>query len=107
MNDGHLQHMGVGACAGLGAKYLSRQNSKTLAMLGSGGMARTYAAAIGRVRPIERIRVFSPTKANREAYANEKDEKARLIASRGAKSTLILPPSCFILVWGGPFSPAY
>jgi ornithine cyclodeaminase/alanine dehydrogenase-like protein (mu-crystallin family) len=71
MNDGYLQHMRVGACAGLGAKYLSRQNSTTLGMLGSGGMARTYAEAICRVRRIERIRVFSPTRNHRENYARE------------------------------------
>ncbi len=71
MNDGYLQHMRVGACAGLGAKYLSRKNSKVIGMLGSGGMARSYAKAICQVRPIERIRVFSPTKANRQRYAEE------------------------------------
>jgi len=71
MNDGYLQHMRVGACAGLGAKYLSRQDSKTIGMLGSGGMARSYAKAICQVRPIERIRLFSPTKANRQRYAEE------------------------------------
>lgn len=71
MNDGYLQHMRVGACAGLGTKYLSRKNSKVLGMIGSGGMARTYAMAIKEVRPIEVMRVFSPTKANREAYARE------------------------------------
>lgn len=71
MNDGYLQHMRVGTCAGLGAKYLSRQESKLLGMLGSGGMARTYAMAICQVRPIERIRVFSPTKENRLRYAEE------------------------------------
>ncbi len=75
MNDGYLQHMRVGACAGLGTKYLSRRNSKVLAMLGSGGMARTYATAIKQVRPIELMRVFSPTKANREAYAREMKDK--------------------------------
>jgi alanine dehydrogenase len=75
MNDGYLQHMRVGACAGLGAKYLSRENSKTLGMLGSGGMARTYAEAICRVRRIEKIRVFSPTKANRENYARDMEAK--------------------------------
>jgi alanine dehydrogenase len=63
--------MRVGACAGLGTKYLARQNSKVLAMIGSGGMARTYAEAIKHVRPIEVMRVFSPTKTNREAYAAE------------------------------------
>ena len=71
MNDGYLQHMRVGACAGLGTKYLARKNAKVLAMIGSGGMARTYAAAIKEVRPIQTLRVFSPTKANREAYAAE------------------------------------
>ena len=75
MNDGFLQHMRVGACAGLGTKYLSRKNSKVLAMIGSGGMARTYATAIKEVRPIETMRVFSPTKANRERYAQEMTEQ--------------------------------
>ncbi len=75
MNDGYLQHMRVGACAGLGTKYLARQNSKVMAMIGSGGMARTYAEAIKLVRPIEIMRVFSPTKKNREAYAAEITEK--------------------------------
>ena len=44
-------------------------------MIGSGGMARTYAEAIKQVRPIETMRVFSPTKANRDAYAAEMTEK--------------------------------
>jgi len=44
-------------------------------MIGSGGMARSYAEAIKHVRPIEVMRVFSPTKANREAYAAEMTEK--------------------------------
>lgn len=75
MNDGYLQHMRVGACAGLGAKYLARKDSRVLGMLGSGGMARTYAMAIKEVRPIQEIRVFSPTKANRESYAAEMKER--------------------------------
>ncbi|HVO93618.1 MAG TPA: ornithine cyclodeaminase family protein [Terriglobales bacterium] len=75
MNDGYLQHMRVGACAGLGTKYLAREDSTVLAMIGSGGMARTYAEAIKLVRPIEVMRVFSPTKKNREAFAAEMTEK--------------------------------
>jgi len=75
MNDGYLQHMRVGACAGLGTKYLARQDSTVLAMIGSGGMARTYAEAIKLVRPIEIMRVFSPTKHNREVFAEEMTEK--------------------------------
>jgi alanine dehydrogenase len=38
-------------------------------------MARTYAEAIKQVRPIEVMRVFSPTKGNRDAFAAEMTEK--------------------------------
>ena len=74
MNDGFLQHMRVGACAGLGTKYLSQKNSKVLAMIGSGGMARTYAMAIKEVRPIKTI-VSSPHENKPKAYAQEMTEQ--------------------------------
>ena len=51
MNDGRLQHDRVGAGAGLGAKYLAREDSRTVAMIGSGGMARSYLDALCHVRP--------------------------------------------------------
>src|SRR5215212_10776266 len=75
MNDGIIQHMRVGGGAGLGAKYLSREDSHIVGMIGSGGMARTYLQAFCAVRDIHKVRVFSPTKANREAYAAEMSEK--------------------------------
>ncbi len=71
MNDGHLQHMRVGAGAGLGVRYLSRKDSSVVGMLGSGGMARTYLQAFCNERPIRKVRVYSPTKKNRESYAAE------------------------------------
>lgn len=75
INDGYLQHMRVGGGAGLGAKYLARKDAKAVGMLGSGGMARTYLKAFCAVRPIETVKVYSPTKANREAYAAEMSEE--------------------------------
>ena len=71
LNDGIIQHMRVAATAGVAAKYLSRGDSETLGILGSGGMARTHTAALCTVRPIKRIRVFSPTPAHREEFAGE------------------------------------
>ncbi|MDA1036150.1 MAG: ornithine cyclodeaminase family protein [Chloroflexi bacterium] len=75
INDGIIQHMRVGGGAGLGAKYLSREDSHTVGMIGSGGMARTYLQAFCSVRDIRKVKVFSPTKKNREAYAAEMTEK--------------------------------
>ncbi len=75
MNDGVLHHVRVGATAGVAAKHLSREDSTVLGIVGSGGMAETYAEAICNVRPIEEIRVYSPTAANREAFAAKMAEK--------------------------------
>ncbi len=71
VNDGVLQHMRVGGGAGIGVKHLSRPDSAVVGMLGSGGMARTYLEAICAVRSIAGVRVYSPTRANRERYAAE------------------------------------
>ena len=78
INDGVLQHMRVGGCAGLGAKLLSREDASVVGMFGSGGMARTYLQAFHEVRKIEEVRAYSPTRANREAYAAEMSEQLGL-----------------------------
>jgi ornithine cyclodeaminase/alanine dehydrogenase-like protein (mu-crystallin family) len=78
INDGIIQHMRVGGCAGLGAKYLSREDSSVIGLFGSGGMARTYLLAFNQVRKIREVRVYSPTRKNREAYANEMSQKLGL-----------------------------
>ena len=71
INDGYLQHMRVGAGAGLGVRYLAREDSRVVGMLGSGGMARSYLEAFCNERPITKVRVYSPTKEHREGYAAE------------------------------------
>lgn len=71
INDGVLQHKRVGADSAIGAKYMARENGSRLGMFGSGGMARSHIEAFRLVRTIESLKVFSPTRANREAYAQE------------------------------------
>jgi alanine dehydrogenase len=71
INDGILQHMRVGGSAGLGVEALARDDAATLAMMGSGGMAETYLEAIAAVRPLRLVKVYSPTREHREAYARE------------------------------------
>jgi len=78
INDGIIQHMRVGGCAGLGAKYLSREDSSVVGVLGSGGMARTYLMAFNEVRKLGEVRVYSPTKRNRDAFATEMSQRLEL-----------------------------
>jgi len=75
INDGILQHMRVGAGAGLGAKYLARANSKVVGMIGSGGMARTYLDALCNARPVEKVKAFSPKRENLLRYAKQMETR--------------------------------
>ncbi|MBL4722067.1 MAG: ornithine cyclodeaminase family protein [Alphaproteobacteria bacterium] len=71
INDGILQHMRVGAGAGLGVRYLARENAKIVGIIGSGGMAETYLEAFLAVRDIQEVRVYSRSPDNREAFARK------------------------------------
>ncbi len=71
INDGHLQHMRVAGDGGIGVKYMANPQAEVVGMLGSGGMARTHMQAFTRVRTIKKLQVYSPTKANREAFGRE------------------------------------
>jgi alanine dehydrogenase len=74
LHDGLIQKMRVGADSALGIRYMAREDSDTLGILGAGGMARTHVAAILSVRPIRKVKVFSPTAQNRQAFAREIEE---------------------------------
>ena len=73
--DGIVQRMRVGACCGLGAKYLARADASEVAILGTGWQAGGQAMAICAVRKVGRIRCFSPTRERRETFAREMSAK--------------------------------
>lgn len=75
INDGFLQHMRVAGGAGLGVKYLAREDSHIVGMIGSGGMARSYLEAFACVRKIAKVRVYSPNSENAKLYAEEMSAK--------------------------------
>jgi len=75
MNDGFVQHYRVAATAALGVKYLAKPDAKILGMIGSGGMARSFAETFCVVRKITAIQVFSPNREHRETYAREVSQK--------------------------------
>ena len=63
------------AASGVATQALAREDAATLGILGSGVQARTHLEAMRTVRPIERVRVFSPSLENRTAFAER--ESAR------------------------------
>lgn len=78
MNDGYIQHMRVGATAALGARYLARSDAEIVGVIGSGGMARSFALGFAAVRNIRTIKVHSPNSDHLRAYCKEMSEKLNL-----------------------------
>lgn len=72
--DGIVQSYRVGATSALGGKYLARESSTTLGMLGAGWQARAHLRAHAAAQDLETVRVYSPTPASREEYAAEMND---------------------------------
>ena len=73
--DGVVQRMRVASSSALAARYLARADASTMALFGSGWQAGSHLPAMCAVRPLKRVNVFSPTKANREAFVKEMQAK--------------------------------
>ncbi|MDQ4078725.1 MAG: ornithine cyclodeaminase family protein [Chloroflexota bacterium] len=68
---GLIGAMRTGAIGGVAIKHMSRPDSRVLGILGSGRQARTQLEAASTIRHFERVKVYSPTRHHREAFAQE------------------------------------
>ncbi len=64
----------TGAASGVSAKYMAREDSAEVGILGSGFQAGAQLEAICSVRPIERVRVYSRNPENRNGFARRMTE---------------------------------
>src|SRR5258706_4205606 len=74
--DGRLiTEMRTAAVSAAAARALAPPGATVLALLGAGVQARSHLEALRLVRPLERVRVWSPTRERREAFAREQTER--------------------------------
>ncbi len=73
--DGYLQRTRVAAANGLGARYLARPDAKYVGLLGTGWQAEGQLLAFCTVRPIERVRVYSPNADHCETFASQMSKR--------------------------------
>ncbi len=74
IHDFSMSAIRVGATTGIANRALARKNSKVVGIFGSGNEARTNLEAICAVREIDKVKVFSTTKAHRDRFAEEMTE---------------------------------
>ncbi|HWO43433.1 MAG TPA: ornithine cyclodeaminase family protein [Candidatus Eisenbacteria bacterium] len=71
MDDHYISTMRVGATSAVASKYLARRDARIMGLLGSGEQAKTQLTAHAAVRQLTRVKVYSPTRENRERFARE------------------------------------
>ncbi len=65
----------TGAAGAVGVDALAREDAETLAVVGTGAQARGQVLATATVREFTDVRVYSPTRENRESFAAEFDDR--------------------------------
>ncbi|GAA5232264.1 ornithine cyclodeaminase family protein [Verticiella sediminum] len=73
-----LGQLRTSAMTGLGTRWLAAEDAGDLALLGSGRQALAQVAAIHAVRPLRRVRVWSPSAERREACTRDLVERLGL-----------------------------
>lgn len=71
VHDFTLSGIRVGATTAVAVKYLARADAETLGLLGTGKIARRHVEAISQVRPIKKVKVYSPSEQHRRDFCEE------------------------------------
>ena len=69
MPDSYIEAMRVGATNAIAAKYLAVAGECVYGLIGSGLQAETQLQGMAQVRSLKKVKVWSPTREHREAFA--------------------------------------
>lgn len=75
-----LSAMRTGAVTGVGAKYLAKEDARSVGIVGAGVQARTQIMALSTVRDIEKVNIFDIREERAEELAEEQREELDLEA---------------------------
>ncbi|AXV37744.1 MAG: alanine dehydrogenase [Methanobacteriaceae archaeon] len=75
MDGTWITNMRTGAAGGIATKYLARDNSETIGLVGAGKQAETQIMALNEVMDIKNAKVFCRTCASRTRFAKMISEK--------------------------------
>lgn len=89
LHESHVSGMRVGATSAVAIDEIARPDVRELALLGTGRQARSHFEAICMVRPIERVRVFSPNRDHLAAFvADRQRPDLEVVAAADARGAV-------------------
>ncbi len=88
LSGGVLTAIRTGAVSGLSCRYLARKDSKTLGIVGAGGMAyQQVNGVVSELRSIRKVRIFSMDPAGSKALAKRCADSLKVEARSSRRST--------------------
>lgn len=78
MDASSITAIRTAAVSGVATKLLAREDSRTLAILGSGVQARTHLEAMLRARDLSKIRVWSRTGSSARRFAERESDRHKI-----------------------------
>lgn len=78
VHGGFLQRLRVGATSGLCAKYVAQPGAKTVALIGTGGLAGPHLEALNCIYTLDEVKVYSPSKEHRQSFVENWRAKLNL-----------------------------
>jgi len=75
MNGTRLTALRTGAGCGVATRLLAREDARVFAMFGAGGQAMAQVEAVLAVRPIEEIRIYTPSGSSARNLANRLSQR--------------------------------
>ena len=103
----YLSWLKTGAVSAVAAKYLSRMNSKTVGIFGSGKQAVTQLEGLCQVRNITLIKVFSRNEYKRQAFCQMMSDKLKLPVLPVSKPEEVIEESDIIVTATSSKTPVF
>ena len=105
--DCSINELRTGAAGGVGAKHLASPDARRVAVIGSEKHAFTQLQAVCAVRPIDTVRVFSPTPAHRIRFADRARTDLDLDATAADSAEAALEGSDIVITATNAQSPVF
>ncbi len=105
--DSHIQKMRVGGTTALGVKLLAQPGVACAGVLGSGAQAEAALECTATVAPLKRVKIYSPTRENRERYASTMSERLGITVIAVDTPQQVFDDAGIVLAATSSYEPVY